>query len=336
MREGSADVAARACAGLREVTWSGPCDTSETLDPCTTPLMKLASRRPTTRHDPQPACARVCGTPPCARLPRRANHDAPWVHRNVNLKRLLPLPRLASFSQRHLSLRLPSTATWSATRTRPAHQRSTTTTAATEHQSWPRIHRLVCWSAGLLVCWFAGSLVWFRGRVRAIVGNPRNLKSSAANCPHTPAISNPFSTQSSPIRCLLPSRADAPAHGRSGTLVTSSPGPARQAACPLTAIPRSLSRRRWAFQTVSREGYAQYFGQNCTCSAATPAPLLITRVLHPHLQTWPRLGSTARPAHQVEIDLGQDENRSVPEPDPDRRRQNGKTAPDAGAKHAPP
>ncbi len=80
------------------------------------------------------------------------------------------------------------------------------------------------------------------------------------------------------------------------------------------------------------------FGQNCTCSAATLRRCSSREsftLVFKQGRVWDPQRSL-EPAHQVEIDLGQGENRRFPEPDPDRRRQNGKTAPDAGAKHAPP
>ncbi len=172
----AAERSGRCSAGLREVTWSGPCDKSETLDPCTTPLMKLlpADPRPTTRM-----CSGLWN-PPMLQIASAANHDAPWAHRNVNLKRRSPCrdSRLSPNDISRCGFRRPRFS-WSAwhphQRTRPAHHHhhSHGAPVVAPNQSESGSHRLVRrfagllvhWFAGSLVCWFTGLLVWFAGRV---------------------------------------------------------------------------------------------------------------------------------------------------------------------------
>ena len=159
----AAERSGRCSAGLREVTWSGPCDKSETLDPCTTPLMKLlpADPRPTTRM-----CSGLWN-PPMLQIASAANHDAPWAHRNVNLKRRSPCrdSRLSPNDISRCGFRRPRFS-WSAwhphQRTRPAHHHhhSHGAPVVAPNQSESGSHRLVRRFAGLLVHWFAGLVRW--------------------------------------------------------------------------------------------------------------------------------------------------------------------------------
>ena len=235
-QQSAAECCGRCSAGLREVTWSGPCDKSETPRPLHNPADEAGFPQTHDRHDPQPACARVCGTPPCTRFGSVANHDALWAHRNVNLKRRCPCrdSRLPPNDISRCGFLLPRFGR-SATRTSAPDQRTNAAAAAPpppqprNTSRGPESIRLRQPPTGLRVCWFSGSLVRFAGSVRwsgSVVASGRSLEILEISNHQLPIVHTlrpsqihlQSSRRQSAACCLLPSPADAPAHGRSARL----------------------------------------------------------------------------------------------------------------------